>query len=249
MKIILIVVSVILAATAGGSGYYIYSLNGQINDLENELKSEIASSFDELESNLSHMAARLEEADTELEEALASSNESIYSAIAGTNSLLTSFTQTTGDRFTEVEGDIENNRSEIDGLQTDVTNTQNVINTSVLKSQELYEKVHEAIVMISDGTNLLGSGFLMSFPGGAKYVVTAYHVVKGAPIISGFPKLYVTLYDGSTWQAFFASRSEDADIAIIAATTRPDMTPYNSATFPSVTLSNSGDVKVGEAVF
>jgi S1-C subfamily serine protease len=89
----------------------------------------------------------------------------------------------------------------------------------------------------------------MSFPGGEKFVVTAYHVVKGAPIVSGFPEIYITLYDGRTWKALFSGRSEDADIAIIAPITLPDRPLLSTDTLPSVELSNSGDVKVGEAVF
>jgi len=257
MKIILIIVSVILAGVIGAGGYFIYSLSGQVNDLETRLGLKLAQSFNELENTLNETAGKLAEADFRLEGALASNNETISHAIADTNNSLTAYAASAGGRFTEIESDIMGANSQITNLQTIAEDTQNVLNSSVLQSQELYEKVHEAIVTISDGTHLLGSGFLVSFPTGGKFVVTAYHVVKGAPVdwvqmesgVCAFPKLYITLYDGSTWQASFASRSEDADIAIMAATTRPDMTSYNSEALPTVTLSNSGDVKVGDPVF
>ncbi len=241
MKIILIIVSVILAGVIGTGGYFIYNLSGQIGDL----KVDLAQSFDGLENTLSETAGRLDEADASLVDALALSNNAIEEA----NTSMAEYTASAGGRFTEIERDITGASSQIRNLQTIAEDTQNILDSSVLKSQELYEKVHESIVMISDGTHLLGSGFLVSFPNGA-YVVTAYHVVKGAPIVNGFPQLFITLYDGTTWQAFFAARSEDADIAIIAASTRPEWPlATNMPDFPSVELSNSGDVKVGEAVF
>jgi len=245
MKIILIVLSVILAGVIGTGGYFIYSLTGQINDLETELGLKLAQSVDELNSTLSETAGRLDQVDTTLGDALALSNDAIEEA----NASLAEYTTEAGGRFTEIENNIMGASYKITNLQTIAEDTQNILDSSVLQSRELYDKVHEAIVMISDGTHLLGSGFLVSFPGGANYVVTAYHVVKGAPIVDGFPKLYVTLFDGTTWQAFFAARSEDADIAIISASTRPEWPLDSWPDFPSVELSNSVDVEVGEAVF
>jgi S1-C subfamily serine protease len=252
MKIILIIVSVILAATAGCSGYYIYSLSGQINDLEDEL----ALNYSGLDQSLRDTAGRLDEADASLEEALASSNATLNDTIAVVSGTLGDYKETTDSQFTQLSGDILLNQSGITSLTGRVDGAESILDSSVLNSQALYEKVHEAMVTISDGTNLLGSGFLVSFPTGGKFVVTAYHVVKGAPIdwvkrgseILAFPKLYITLYDGSTWRAAFAARSEDADIAIIAVSWGLDMTPCNSDILPTVPLSTE-DVKVGDPIF
>jgi len=241
MKIILIVLSVILAGVIGTGGYFIYSLTGQIDDLETDL----AQSFDGLENTLNETAGRLAEADDGLHEELVLTND----ALDGTKLSLTQYTETAGGRFTEIESDILGAGSQITNLQTFAEDTQNVLDSSVLQSRELYDKVHEAIVTISDGTHLLGSGFLVdeSYTGNttpidSNMIVTAYHVVEGMTTI------YITLQDGTTYHGVFMAGSKEADIAFLSYSfgSGPDL---EIPDLPSVDLVDSRSVNVGDPVF
>jgi S1-C subfamily serine protease len=248
MKIILIVMAVILAATAAGSGYYISSLNGQINGLEDEL----ALNYAGLDQSLKDTAERLDTADAGLEEALVSSNTTLNDAIATVGGTLSEYKDTTDSQFQQVSGDIALNKSEITSLTGRVDKAEGTINSSALNSPQLYEKVHQAMVTISDGTNLMGSGFITDFvyeDNNLKLhdqlVVTAYHVV------GGMSEIYITLDDGTTWLGNFLAGSEEADIALlrIMNTDAGHQLDYYYINNISVDLANSGTVKAGDPVF
>ena len=91
----------------------------------------------------------------------------------------------------------------------------------------------EAAATVSGQTlrrSVTGSGFLVTSDG---YIVTNYHVIKGAQQIT------VTANDGSTYAATLVGTDEDNDIAVLKVDAK-DLTP--------AILGDSDTLKVGDAV-
>ena len=108
---------------------------------------------------------------------------------------------------------------------------------------EVYASTVNSVVSINTtataGTNIFGqtvetasagSGFIISSDG---YIVTNYHVVKGATSVK------VTLYSGDTYDATVIGGDSDYDVAVIK---------INASGLPAVTLGSSADVNVGDTV-
>ena len=112
-----------------------------------------------------------------------------------------------------------------------------------MEPAEVYASTVNSVVSINTtataGTNIFGqtvetasagSGFIISSDG---YIVTNYHVVKGATYVK------VTLYSGDTYDATVIGGDSDYDVAVIK---------INASGLPAVTLGNSADVNVGDTV-
>ncbi len=112
-----------------------------------------------------------------------------------------------------------------------------------MEPAEVYASTVNSVVSINTtataGTNIFGqtvetasagSGFIISSDG---YIVTNYHVVKGATSVK------VTLYSGDTYDATVIGGDSDYDVAVIK---------INASGLPAVTLGSSADVNVGDTV-
>ena len=112
-----------------------------------------------------------------------------------------------------------------------------------MEPAEVYASTVNSVVSINttstSGTNIFGqavetasagSGFIISQDG---YIVTNYHVVKGATSVK------VTLYNGDTYDATVIGGDSDYDVAVLK---------INAAGLTPVTLGNSADVNVGDSV-
>ena len=112
-----------------------------------------------------------------------------------------------------------------------------------MEPAEVYASTVNSVVSINTtataGTNIFGqtvetasagSGFIISSDG---YIVTNYHVVKGATSVK------VTLYSGDTYDATVIGGDSDYDVDVIK---------INAGGLPAVTLGNSADVNVGDTV-
>ena len=112
-----------------------------------------------------------------------------------------------------------------------------------MEPAEVYASTVNSVVSINttstSGTNIFGqavetasagSGFIITQDG---YIVTNYHVVKGATSVK------VTLYDGSTYDATVIGGDSDYDVAVIK---------IDATGLSPVTLGNSEDVNVGDTV-
>ena len=112
-----------------------------------------------------------------------------------------------------------------------------------MEPAEVYASTVNSVVSINTtataGTNIFGqtvetasagSGFIISSDG---YIVTNYHVVKGATSVK------VTLYSGDTYDATVIGGDSDYDVAVIK---------INAGGLPAVTLGNRADVTVGDTV-
>ena len=112
-----------------------------------------------------------------------------------------------------------------------------------MEPAEVYASTVNSVVSINttstSGTNIFGqavetassgSGFIISQDG---YIVTNYHVVKGATSVK------VTLYNGDTYDATVIGGDSDYDVAVIK---------IDATGLSPVTLGNSKDVNVGDTV-
>ena len=113
-----------------------------------------------------------------------------------------------------------------------------------MEPAEVYASVVNSAVSIntttvSTGTNIFGqtvetasagSGFIISKDG---YIVTNYHVIKGATSVE------VTLYNGDTYKATVIGGDSDYDVAVIK---------IDATNLTPVTLGDSKDVNVGDTV-
>ena len=112
-----------------------------------------------------------------------------------------------------------------------------------MEPAEVYASTVNSAVSINttstSGTNIFGqtvetassgSGFIISQDG---YIVTNYHVVKGATSVK------VTLYDGATYDATVIGGDSDYDVAVLK---------IDATGLSPVTLGNSEDVNVGDTV-
>ena len=111
-----------------------------------------------------------------------------------------------------------------------------------MQPAEVYASTVNSTVSIncsSQSTNIFGqttqsassgSGFIISQDG---YIVTNYHVVKGATSVK------VTLYNGDTYDATVIGGDSDYDVAVIK---------IDATGLSPVTLGNSADVNVGDTV-
>lgn len=112
-----------------------------------------------------------------------------------------------------------------------------------MEPAEVYASVVNSVVSINttstSGTNIFGqtvetasagSGFIVDENG---YIVTNYHVIKGANSVK------VTLYNGATYDATIIGGDSDYDVAVIK---------IEATGLPKMTLGNSADVNVGDTV-
>jgi S1-C subfamily serine protease len=203
MKALLIIVTILLVITAAGSGYYITNLDGKIHDLKTELTGSIAQVNQDLTQNINQTTNQINQVDKTLSAQIQNSSQNLTAAINNSGASLNAYKATAEQQFAALQGADAASNGKINDLENKAADTKNQVDTligSILQSSALYDKVKTAIVQISDGTQLSGSGFIVSITSGPstyKYVVTAYHVVKDMTAI------YMTRYDGLTWKAAY----------------------------------------------
>ena len=121
-------------------------------------------------------------------------------------------------------------------------NVKKVDGQTLMSPAEVYASTVNSVVSINCSavsTNIFGqqtesassgSGFIYTADG---YIVTNQHVVANASSIN------VTLYNGDTYPATLVGSDSDYDVAVLK---------INAKDLPAVTLGNSTDVNVGDAV-
>ena len=119
---------------------------------------------------------------------------------------------------------------------------QKVDGKTLMNPAQVYASTVNSVVSINSSavsTNIFGqrvesassgSGFVITANG---YIVTNYHVVKGASSIS------VTMYNGDTYQAALVGGDADYDLAVLKV---------EGKDLPVVTLGDSTKVNVGDTV-
>lgn len=238
MKLLLGFIIGILVLTAVGSGYFIWDLIGQIENLETDLEQSLVTLSSEIEKTAGTTRTLLEESDA--------ANKAL---IEETNESLALYSSSTSEQFSSIESDLNKHTGSINNLTARTGSLETIAADSTLQAQDLYERSKKAIVRITDGEMLVGSGFLFNNPDGGTSekqckIVTAYHVVED------LDNIHISLYDGRTWKGMIWAYSKEADIAILnfSADTTSQL-PTDLHTMPTLTTADSTGVKPGDPAF
>ena len=95
--------------------------------------------------------------------------------------------------------------------------------------REFYKQFFGDIPRQFEESDSVGSGFIISKEG---YIVTNYHVVKGAK------KITVTMLSGDTYEAQYIGGDEELDIAVVKINAKKEL--------PVVELGDSDKIQIGE---
>ena len=206
-----LLVSIALLAVVSGSFIFYY------NDKVNELNLKIST-----------LDNRLDLANKNLKSDISSLNQNLTSEIDLVNNDLRNFKaqneeeiNTLSELIDEIEKQSEIQLGE---LRDDLKSIQ-------VKSQDFTAIIDDVIQsVVSVGTNKgLGSGAVIDSRG---FIVTNYHVVKGASIIR------VLAYGEEVYDASLIGYNDAADVAVLKV----------DASLPGLSFGNSDDVRVGEKV-
>ncbi len=230
MKISLAILSCVLIITSTLSGFFIYNLNQQINELELNMENKFINANGQIEDIRDTFTTVLKDSEGKYDIALNTQAAS-----------LTDYQLSTDNMVSTLQDDISATNSKLGSINTQISQ----IRGNVLFSSDLYEKVKESVVTISHNGDLIGSGFYIEK---SHSIVTAYHVVKKADY------LMARFYSGVNVKAFVVSYSEELDIAILRIgfdSTGTIINPGNSffTKLNGVNLANSNDVKPGDPIF
>lgn len=137
----------------------------------------------------------------------------------------------TQNKIGTLEDELSGTLARIGTLDGEIKNVAAQIPESGINTISIYQGVSQAVVRISNGYEVVGSGFIIDADA---HVVTAYHVVE--PL----SKIDVILPDGSFSAARVIGTSKYSDIAILILEEKPVIEP--------LTLADSDRVKIGEPV-
>lgn len=125
-------------------------------------------------------------------------------------------------------------QTKIDALDTDLKGVTLEMDQSLINAGKLYQEVSPSIVQISDGTDVVGSGFAFDALG---HILTNHHVIEGQNL------LYIILADGHTSAATIIGSDKYSDVAVLRPSLfMPVLIP------PALTLADSTTVAVGDPV-
>ncbi|MFH1651978.1 MAG: trypsin-like peptidase domain-containing protein [Chloroflexota bacterium] len=222
---ITVVLLVLLLAATGGLGYYGYTMNQQIISLNSALlaqQQQQTAAVNALEAQISALNAatttRLDQLSGEIKQT------------ADELSSLQSQVTSTGGRIDALQGSLADTTAEVQDLAGRLDNFAG-LSASVINASQIYERASEATVSISNGLQILGSGFLYDDAG---HVATAYHVIENRA------RTYVIFPDGTVSTVVETAGSVESDVAILTIIDKPTLAPPP--------LGNSSQVHAGDPV-
>ncbi len=121
--------------------------------------------------------------------------------------------------------------SGIEALDERIRNTEANLSTSIITADDIFDKVHQATVRITDGDSVIGSGYIMDIHGN---VITAHHVIEDISTI------YVMMYDGRISRANVVGSCSFSDVAVLKLENNPAIIPPP--------MGDSSLIRVGEPV-
>ncbi|MFC2001879.1 trypsin-like peptidase domain-containing protein [Chloroflexota bacterium] len=219
----IIVILILLTVLSGGLGYHSYTLSQQL-----DLLNENLTVFQE------EQATRVAAVSTELTALRVETLTRIDDLKKAIDKNLNSMEAEIGDTQTSVatlEDEIDKTIAEVDILEDELGKTTGELAQSVIDASEVYQKVSQATVRISNGSTIIGSGFIFD---NHAHVVTASHVVENLDTI------YITLPDGRISKATNTGNCQFSDIAVLTLESELDVDP--------LPLADSSKVKIGEPV-
>jgi 2-alkenal reductase len=223
---IVIVILALLVIIAGGSGYYSYTLDRQIDRLGDQLASfeteqavrmeainnEIVSLRSDTQAGIEYLKEKIADAKTDIS-AMKSRLGTAEENLAG---------------LEEAVGTVD---SRVEDLDERINLVEAEISGALVNAGKVYEEVSRVTVRITNGDSTIGSGFIYDDEG---HVVTAYHVVEG------LSRIYVMLDDGRVFPATTVGYCEFSDVAVLSLETEPDIAPP--------VIGDSSLMRAGDAV-
>jgi S1-C subfamily serine protease len=215
-------VLVLLVLCIGATGYFVFTLNRQVDRLDERLASfegNQAARFQAITDNVSALQA-----------STASGLSALQSQVAGTLadvSALKTDVASTGDKIGAVSSQVTALDKRVAGAEANLA----VIAGTVIDTSGIYQKAVRATVRITDGTATAGSGFVSD---NNSHVITAYHVV------SSLASIYIMMYDGRVSHATLQGYCPFSDVAVLKLDNNPSIVP--------LALGDSGKIKVGQPV-
>ena len=128
----------------------------------------------------------------------------------------------------------EETQARIDALDNELKGVALEMEQSFINAGELYQEVSQSIVRISNGEEVVGSGFAFDAEG---------HILTNQHVIEGHNPIYIITADGHTSPATIIGACEYSDVAVLRQSLFPP-----ALTLPALTLADSTAVKVGEPV-
>lgn len=222
---VIIGILVILVVLYSGLGYYSYTLTQQVAWLQGHLNS-IRTEQNTRTDNLSTELAIFRE------DVIAGIGQ-LKSSIEESQAQISILGNETDENLAKLES-LEVRDSEIlTGMEALEGEISGIAQSSspVLDAAQVYETASQATVGISNGEDVIGSGFIYD---NEVHVVTAYHVVES------LSPIYVILPDGRVSKATTIGSSLYSDVAVLKLDDELDIEP--------VTLADSAKIQVGESV-
>lgn len=221
-KKLMIGILVLLVVLMGGMGYYSYELRQQIDYLGGQLtayETEQAARLDALSRDIDTLR-------TETRFSIAALEDKAGETLAEITALQDEIV-TNQDQAARLEEKINGVASQVGNLEDSVSG----FSRSFMDAGEVYRKVSQVTVRITNGQNTIGSGFIFD---GEAHVLTAQHV------IAGLTEIYVILHDGRISRATVTGQDQFSDIAVLKLEDDPAIEP--------LPLADSGKIRIGEPV-
>jgi S1-C subfamily serine protease len=223
---VIIGILALLVILVGGSGYYSYTLNQRI-----DLLGERLTTFEtEQTGRVEAVRDELGTLRTETMSGISSLKDQIE-VVQGQVDTLDEDLGKAEARVSSLEEEIGGFGSRIENLDERISSAEADISRSLIDVNEVYEKVSQATVRITNGQSTVGSGLILDTE---RHVVTAYHV------IDGLSQIDVILHDGRVFKATVVGSCAVSDVAVLSLGSNPSIEPPP--------LADSAMVLIGEPV-
>ena len=220
---VIIGILVFLVVLSGGLGYHSYTLSQQINSLGEQMtvwQTEQATQIDRLGGELTtlrgEILTRFGDLKGEIDENLIQIG-ALQDKIGGNLA-----------KIDALKDRIDGTLAKINTLEGEIRDTTG-LSQSVIDANEVYQKVSQATVRISNGERTVGSGFIFD---GEAHVLTAHHVVEN------LAEIYVVLPDGRISTATNTGSCLFSDVAVLTLEDELVVEPLK--------LADSASVRIGE---
>ena len=222
---VIIGILVFLVILYGGLGYYAYTLNQQFNSLSEQLtvfQAEQADRIDAVSDELNTLSVETLTRVSYLEGKI---DENLTQVTTLKGELDGSLT-----KIGTLEDRLGGTLAKIDILEGEIRDIPELPQT-VLDASEVYQRVSQATVRISNGERTIGSGFIFD---NEAHVLTASHVVEN------LSQIYVVLPDGRISTATNTGSCLFSDVAVLTLEDELIVEP--------IMLADSASVRIGEPV-
>jgi len=227
---ILIGVVIFLIILTSGLGYFSYTLNTQLDRLDEWL----AVFQEEQTEMITGLSGEITELGEETSREFGTLQDELQSKTSETLAEVGALKTDIGEnaaRLDALGSEISKNTASIDSVKDEVEGVTADVFQSVMDASKIYPKVKDATVRISDGVRVRGSGFIYDRQA---HVVTAQHVVKN------LSPVYVILPDGRVSTVTVVGGSGPSDVAVLKLDEEFDVEP--------LTIADSAAVVIGEPV-